>query len=150
MHDLDARYLLLVIMNLMKLATSGPWEWDPFNTFRNLTWIKFCLLALFFFLFTTISIRLSNKHVILQFKDVSYLFAVLFVALIVLPQVLFWYLYPLVPFLSFCSRTLRKLMNDLMNSLQDVLVTLPDVRIQITTEHDVGVEVPVAAGVEAV
>ncbi|KAI3493572.1 hypothetical protein L1887_40773 [Cichorium endivia] len=149
MNDFDARYLLLIVMNLMKLATSRPWEWDPFDTFRNLTWIKFCLLALFFFLFTSTTIRLSNKHVILQFRDVSAIFTVSFVALIVLPQVLFWYVYPLVPFLSICSHTLRKLMNDLMILLQDILATVPDVRIQITAQHDVGVE-PVADGVEAV
>ncbi|KAI3707405.1 hypothetical protein L6452_25895 [Arctium lappa] len=143
MYDFDARYLLLIVMNLMKLATSRPWEWDPFDTFSNVTWIKFSLLVIFFVFFASTSIHVTNKHLFLQFRDVSAIFTISFVALIVLPQLLFWYVYPLIPFLSYCSQPLRKLMNGLMEWFEDVIATVPDVRIHITAEHDVGVE-PVA------
>ncbi|KAK4435631.1 hypothetical protein Salat_0726600 [Sesamum alatum] len=33
-----------------------PWEWDPFDLASDLTWIKFWLLAIFFFIFSFVSI----------------------------------------------------------------------------------------------
>ena len=140
MFDFDARYFVIIAMNLLKLTTNKPWEWDPFDIHNNLTWIKFSILLFFFFFFATTSIRVTDKHIFLHFRNVSIAFTISFVALIILPQVLFWYVYPFILFLAYCSQRLCKLMNDIKDWLKAILAAVPDVRIHITAEHDVGVE----------
>ncbi|KAD4179752.1 hypothetical protein E3N88_28343 [Mikania micrantha] len=132
MFHFDARYVLLIALNMIKLGTNRPWEWDPFDMFGNLTWVKFSLVAILLLFFASTSVRLQHRQVSLQCRDMSVTFTVSFVALILLPHVLFWYVYPLIPLFSWLSPPVSKLMNNFLDWLKDVLATFPDVRIHIT------------------
>ncbi|KAL1532316.1 hypothetical protein AAHA92_32342 [Salvia divinorum] len=96
----DLRFLLLVAMNILK---SQPWEWDPFEVTDHLTWTKFFLLVSLFFFFTFIAIEiipLTSPNIMgfvrVQINNSSPTFSTCFLACLLLPQFVFWYVYPVI------------------------------------------------------
>ncbi|KAG8375282.1 hypothetical protein BUALT_Bualt10G0084200 [Buddleja alternifolia] len=56
MSYFDLRFVFLLVINIVKSQTAMPWEWDPFNVVRDLTWTKFWLLTILFLIFSFVSI----------------------------------------------------------------------------------------------
>ena len=99
----DLRFLLLVAMNVLKSHMAMPWEWDPFKVTNDLTWTKFFLLTSLFFFFTFIAIEiisLTSPNIMgfvkVKINNFSPTFSTCFLACLLLPQFVFWYVYPMI------------------------------------------------------
>ncbi|KAL1552644.1 hypothetical protein AAHA92_13415 [Salvia divinorum] len=99
----DVRFVILVAINVLKSHMAMPWEWDPFEVTNDLTWIKFLLLTTLFFFFAFIAIEIISLtspnnigFVKVQINSFSPTFSTCFLACLLLPQFLFWYVYPMI------------------------------------------------------
>lgn len=142
---IDIRYAVLLAINMFKYGVGMPWDWDPFHTISNLTWMKAFLLAIFFLVFFFISIKvhvpLTATHstpsttssttdaVLLSFVELSAPLAVaLMASALVFPQALFWYAYPIIVLSSSCFGELKRF----ANWFHTVLTAIPVLNVIMT------------------
>ncbi|CAK9173328.1 unnamed protein product [Ilex paraguariensis] len=129
LQQLDLRHTFLVVINGVKFIGHQTSS-DPFHIISNLTWPKFTFLAItfFFFSFTSFIVPLSptslnhlQRELHVRVGTFSPTFAILLVASLLFPQKLFWYAYPIIIFLSFCSTRLSNLFMSFLLWAQDNL-----------------------------
>lgn len=158
MSSLDLRYLLLLITNIIKSHIVTPCEWDAFDVATNFTWIKFWLLTLLFFIFAFVSIGIplhtstdtNMGYIRVQIKKFSASLTLSYLASIFIPQLLFWYLYPLILLLFSCSASISNLYWTSMFRLQAILATLPDFNLLLIATDNIHEEENLEEGGEQV
>ena len=135
----DIRYVIILVINIIKSQTSMPWDWDPFDLNGYFTWTKFWILSTLFLIFSFTSIRIPLTcplhiwHVQVKVGDISTTLVVLFVTSLLLPQILFWCAYPFIVLLSLCFSWVSNLFRNFMLWARDTLSTVPDLNIFITS-----------------
>ncbi|KAL0393824.1 UNVERIFIED_CONTAM: hypothetical protein Slati_4348600 [Sesamum latifolium] len=117
-----------------------PWEWDPFDVASDLTWIKFWILAIFLFIFSFISIAIpftvppnNLRHIQVQMKSFSASLLACFLASLLFPQLLFWYVYPMILLFFLCYSCIFNIFRSFIYWDQAILSLAPDLNILITT-----------------
>ena len=139
MSSLDLRFVIPVLLNMLKSFLFSPSDWDPFNLFfHHPTWPKTSLFVFMFlfFPFTSIKISISNTSahlIIFERQSFSMHLTILLLGSIVLPQQLFWlYAYFAVHFT--CYPTLLLLLERLVGWLH--------AKLSSTTTHPANVDTP--------
>ncbi|KAL0312293.1 UNVERIFIED_CONTAM: hypothetical protein Sradi_5628600 [Sesamum radiatum] len=144
MSHFDLRFAILIVINILKSQTAKPWEWDPFDVGSDLTWIKFWLLTILLFIFSFVSIGIplvvppnDTRYIQVQTKRFSPSLLACFLASLFFPQLLFWYVYPII-LLFFLSYTcICNVSRSFIYWAQAVLSLVPDLNILITTTSTV-------------
>ncbi|KAL2236820.1 UNVERIFIED_CONTAM: hypothetical protein Sindi_0873700 [Sesamum indicum] len=122
-----------------------PWEWDPFDVASDLSWTKFWLLAIFLFIFSFISIAIPTftvppnnlRYIQVQMKSFSASLLACFLASLFFPQLLFWYVYPMILFFFLCYSCIFDVSRSFVYWAQAILSLAPDFNILITTTSPV-------------
>ena len=137
MSSFDIRYVVILVVNIIKSQTSMPWDWDPFDLNAHLTWTKFWILSTLFLIFSFTSIRIPLTcplhiwHIKVRLGEYSATLVVLFVTSLLLPQLLFWYAYPIIMLLSLYFSWVSNLFGSFVRWVRDNL-SVPDLNIFIT------------------
>lgn len=138
MPSFDTRYAILLVVNIMKSQASVPWDWDPYELMGNLTWSKFWFLFILVLIFSFTSIRVALTcpidiwHIRVRLGEFSTTLVVLLVTSLLLPQLLFWYVYPTIVLLSLCSSRVFNAFKSFLHWGQAVLVTVPDLTVSVS------------------
>ncbi|CAI9775653.1 unnamed protein product [Fraxinus pennsylvanica] len=147
MSYFDLRHAALLVVNVLKSYTAMPWEWDPFGIIiGNFTWIKFWLLASFFFVFSFISIEIplipqvDMGYIRIQVKNYTVSLLVCSLGSLFFPQDIFWCIYPTVLLLSSCTPRISSMWRSFKLSVQLLLPTIPVLNIFMTTTTNIDEE----------
>ncbi|KAK4435634.1 hypothetical protein Salat_0726900 [Sesamum alatum] len=115
-----------------------PMEWDPFQVVVNFTWSKFCVVVVFFFVFSFVSIEIplappdNTRYIItVQVTKFSPTLGVSFLALLFMSQVFFWYTYPVILLCFMCSTCISNLFRNFVFWLQAMLAAVPNFNVFI-------------------
>ncbi|KAG8382003.1 hypothetical protein BUALT_Bualt05G0031300 [Buddleja alternifolia] len=137
MAHFDLRYVLLIVINIVKSAIT---KWDPFDVLGDLTWTKFWFVTILLFIFSFLSIRVpidpQNSTILyinVQLQNFSSSLAASFLASLFSPQILFWYIYPVILVLFSFSTCISSMLNNFVVWMQIVLSNVPGVNLFITT-----------------
>lgn len=141
MSTFDIRYAIILAINIMKSQASIPWDWDPYELMSNLTWSKFWLLFTLFLVFSftsfkvplTCPIDIWHVRVRVRVGEFSTTLVVLMVTSLLLPQLLFWYTYPIIVLLFMCSSWVFKTFKSFLHWARAILVTVPDLNISLSS-----------------
>lgn len=141
----DLRFAMLFILNILKSQGSNPWDWDPFDTINNnLTWIKFWIICILFLVFSFISIQVplspasptrAAGYVRIQVTHFSPPLMVSFLALLLLPEMLFWYIYPTIMLLFSCTTCVSNVLKNIILSLRAILSAIPYFNVVIAATY---------------
>ncbi|XAR70567.1 hypothetical protein NMG60_11027464 [Bertholletia excelsa] len=139
MSSFDIRYFVLIVINMAKSQASMPWDWDPFVIIGDLTWMKFWLLFILSVIFSFFSVKVplacpvNAGYMYVRVGEFSCTLFVLLVASLLLPQVLFWYFFPIVLLVSLCSLWFSNMVKSFVDWAQASLSTLPDLNVFVST-----------------
>ncbi|KAL0330077.1 UNVERIFIED_CONTAM: hypothetical protein Sradi_4994400 [Sesamum radiatum] len=145
MSHFDLRFAILMMINILKSQTAKPWEWDPFDVASELTWIKLSLLAIFLLIFSFISIGVplttvppnNMRYIQVQMKSFSASLLAGFLASLFFPQLLFWYVCPMIPLFFLCYAAISNVSRSFIYWAQATLSLAPDFNIWIATTNRV-------------
>ncbi|GFZ00853.1 hypothetical protein Acr_14g0004880 [Actinidia rufa] len=135
----DIRYVVILVINIIKSQTSMPWDWDPFDLNGHFTWTKFWILSTLFLIFSFTSIRIPLTcplhiwHVQVHLGEFSITLVVLFVTSLLFPQSLFWYVYPIITLHSLCFAWVSNLFGSFVHWARDNLSTVPSLNLFISS-----------------
>ncbi|KAL4602294.1 hypothetical protein ACB092_10G042500 [Castanea dentata] len=157
MCQIDLMHTVLLAINILKSQVATPWDWDPYQTIGQPTWIQASFLSLLFLVFPFTSIKLpistqsATRHILLRFGEFNTQLTVAFIGSILFPQALFWYFYPIIisvfiwypwlfNFLMWSHGVLTTIpvcniiIRATVTSLQNLVPPQPEVEAQPTTE----------------
>ncbi|GMP95637.1 hypothetical protein CsSME_00044601 [Camellia sinensis var. sinensis] len=135
----DVRYLVPLGINMLKSHASWPWDWDPFNMLTIPNWPKLGLFFFLFFLFPFAAVEVvvtcpSNaRHIRFRLRNFSVTLVVTVASSLLLPQVVFWYAYPIIVLLCLWYAWLANVFVSFLCWVQAMLSTVPILNIMITT-----------------
>lgn len=141
MWNIDLRYVLVLVINIVKSHAAMPWEWDPFKLSSDLSWIKLWLLVILLFFFSFVSVQISSTSLKnlgffkVRIRNLSPSFVACFMACVLLPQIIFWYVYPLILFMFSCYTRVSTALKSFVRWIQDILSHVPDLNILVTAEQ---------------
>ena len=132
---MDLRHAILVAINVLKYQVGNTWIWDPFNTIAHPTGSKNYALAilLLIFSFTRIEVplRLNMASIIVRLGQFDPCLAILLVASILLPQLLFWYVHLIIIMILFRPSWFLNVLGSFLGWLRNVLTSIPVINIII-------------------
>lgn len=142
----DIRYLILIIINILKSTLSIFDNWDPFHIFANHlnypTFMEFMykLFFLLFFSFLFSIIRITIHYPITTIHINSGYFNkslyILCLASLLLPQMLFQYIFFITIILSSCSSWIFNICTSFCEWIMRIFATIPRFNIFINGEFD--------------
>lgn len=138
MWNFDLRFVFLLIINIVKSHTSIPWEWDPFDVVSDLSWMKFWFLTILSFVFSFVSIVIPLNNIVyiqVQVKNFSPTLLICFLASLFFPQLLFWYVYPIILLFFLCYACIFNMFTRFISWVQTIFSMLPDLNIFITATN---------------
>ncbi|KAG8375286.1 hypothetical protein BUALT_Bualt10G0084600 [Buddleja alternifolia] len=137
----DSRFVLLLVVNVFKSEVATPWKWDPFNlATTQISFFKWLILAAFSLSFSFIAIGIpysrphnnSMRFIRVQIKEFSSCLTISFLASLFMPQILFWYYYPVILLFFLCYTRISNVFRSFVFWIEAV----PDVSIFITATTD--------------
>lgn len=136
MYYMDLRHAILIVINVLKYQVGNTWVWDPFNTIAHPTGSKSSALAILWLIFSFTRIEVPSRpnmaSIIVRLGQFDPCLAILLVASIFLPQVLFWYVHLIIIMIMFCpSWFLNVLVGSFLGCLGNVLTSIPVINIII-------------------
>ncbi|KAK6783019.1 hypothetical protein RDI58_020815 [Solanum bulbocastanum] len=152
MRIYDLRYIILLLINIFKSTSS---DWDPFHLllhydsdpilFSFIILInKILLVVSFSFIFSIISIRIihmtnySNRPISIeiQFGTFSKCFSIFVIVTLLLPQVLFWYIFFIIILFSLLFMSCSNWISNLWEWTLHILSAIPVLTISIRAQLD--------------
>ncbi|KAK6783018.1 hypothetical protein RDI58_020814 [Solanum bulbocastanum] len=145
--EFDLRYLILITVNILKSTLSVSDNWDPFHIFDHRpnypTFMEFMnklfFLLLFSFLFSIIRITIHHPittiHINSGYFNKS--FYILCLASLLLPQMLFWYIFFITIILSSSSSWIFNTCTSFREWIMHIFATIPRFSLFINGEFDI-------------